>query len=574
VGSEKHFLCVSQQEEKLKCQNSLRSSVLKLESDEPSLFNENQVEMAERYAVDLTKITGGKWQLRPHIVDHSWRKREEKKFYDGTYHPVPWDSQRWFRDSVYWENHFAHLSIENDVRIAYTPNQDMGLADRQKRVRPGAYLAEYFSRVISSDTIREIVAEFSITHEDIKMGLARTAEDIVDVYKRGPRSCMDGSHNFSYLPVHPTAAYAGPDLAVAYLTKDDADMRKKVCNHCFENEAGCSNHPKCSPRTDSVYSARCVVWPERKIYNRPYGDVDRLVLALKKEGYKNGSITGARLSKIPHKHDGHNAFVAPYIDGTMNMKEEGNFLKIDAEGYFHSNGGGYVIDNRPKCSVCDKLVNMVQRNFLDRRGRNFPVCSSCFAEHGVRCIASGYYLNRKDAIQVTDTIHIGMPYIDQTVAICSKTKTQLNLNSKVGTVDAVVLADGTYVAAWWFKEANLKKCSYCEHGLPEGKFKCGFYTNCYGQSDWTVVQSEYYGPSITHRNNISLKDQSKYVFEEWKVIEEKISAERVKHKKEALLKKELMAKQARALGQKRRRERERAAKLAQLSGRESERVQS
>ncbi|MFS6801270.1 hypothetical protein WHL78_14560, partial [Staphylococcus aureus] len=130
-----------------------------------------------------------------------------KRFFDGTYYPVPWDSESWYYNTSCWRNHFAHISVENDVRIAYTPTADMGLADRQKRVRPGAYLQEYFARVLPSETIKHWVAQFSILHEDITVKYAKTADAIEKVYMRGPRSCMDARHynagTFKLVPFHP-----------------------------------------------------------------------------------------------------------------------------------------------------------------------------------------------------------------------------------------------------------------------------------------------------------------------------------------------------------------------------------
>ena len=104
---------------------------------------------------------------------------------------------------------------------------------------------------------------------------AETADEIEHVYKTGPYSCMSGREAYQ------NRAYAGPDLAVAYL------------------------------KVDGVIIARTLVWPAKKVHSRLYGDATHLDVALKKAGYKQSgyyaqrgiasepSFDGARMTKWP-----------------------------------------------------------------------------------------------------------------------------------------------------------------------------------------------------------------------------------------------------------------------------------
>ena len=181
---------------------------------------------AAAYAKDQTQSTGMKYQPRMISGDDNWRKRETARFFDETYRPLPWDSQYWWRGSMPDLDHFAHVSLENGAMVAFTPDEEHGKADRQVRIKPGPYLERYFgSRILTGAQIRELVSEFSVRYEGLTFKLAKTPFEMKVIYVFGPNSCM--SHGLDKYPHtrrrHPVEAYAGPDLAVAYLPATDGN---------------------------------------------------------------------------------------------------------------------------------------------------------------------------------------------------------------------------------------------------------------------------------------------------------------------------------------------------------------
>lgn len=214
------------------------------------------------------------------IIDDSWRKREEKRFSSGKYTKLPWHREKWWVKSAHAKNHFAHVSKDGGAMVAYTPDDEYGAADRQVRISPGKYLDRFFSNVLTRKQITDIATRFSAHYDKLNFGIARSRKKIRDVYERGPSSCMSGK---SSAKINRAEPYAGPDLAVAYIQNDKGR-----------------------------YSARVVVWPEKKIYGPViYGDIYRMEAALKAHGYKQGSLRGARLRRLK---DAAGRLIVPYVD--------------------------------------------------------------------------------------------------------------------------------------------------------------------------------------------------------------------------------------------------------------------
>lgn len=227
-----------------------------------------------------------------------WTAREQARFDTRTYYETPWAGFS-IASTPDTRLHFAHLSIKQPGMIAYTKTPEHGHIDRQTITKPGRYLTEYLSHVPEHRKTAWI-AECST---DLTLGIARTAEDILAVYLHGPSSCMDGAHweDDIVSSVHPTAVYGDSDLGVAYF----GSMAKA--------------------------KARCVVWPDKKLYSRPYGDTDRLIMLLERAGYSkayNNFLDGARIRAI---REG-SGWLMPYVDGCEHGTLDGKFIVLDDEG--------------------------------------------------------------------------------------------------------------------------------------------------------------------------------------------------------------------------------------------------
>jgi hypothetical protein len=245
-----------------------------------------------------------------------WYIREQDRMANRL-SPVWEKEQFWKHFNDIHTYHFVHVSDKDPRLLAYTQDWDKGQRDIQTPIKPGRYLSLYFSEVMSPKKIKWLASwqasgrrpEDGIGQVVIKF--ANTPEEIVDVYLRGPRSCMDGE-NFKETENHPVKVYGAGDLAIAYVENGDKVM------------------------------ARCLVWPEKKIAGRVYPTPDRweddgytswhesvdaqdsLTYGLRRLGYtiaseEKVSFVGARLLKI----DRHGGWSMPYLDGMYGVIDKG-----------------------------------------------------------------------------------------------------------------------------------------------------------------------------------------------------------------------------------------------------------
>ena len=282
----------------------------------------------------LTLELGTRVQTRRRVLATSgdWKDREATRMADGTYTPLP---QAWDLEPI--PDHFLHLSTTKKGFVAYTPDANHGYQDRQLSTRPGAYVAKFYPHLNAKD-----VGRYSaIVSCEGQLHFVDTAEGFKEVYENGPESCMQTS--FSSLPCHPVEVYAAGDLALAYLQDDD----------------------------DRIIS-RCIVWPEKKLFTRAYGDIEKIVTQLEAAGYERGNFHGARLKLVKHRE---HYVVCPYIDecsskqgdpeslsvtckdGYLVINDEGNGINANAHGIGLISFSGYDADDYDDstqyCPACE-----------------------------------------------------------------------------------------------------------------------------------------------------------------------------------------------------------------------------
>lgn len=225
----------------------------------------NDAKKAAAVATRLTRLRGVKFQPRPVNHANDWHERERRRFATGEYQPVLWTGEKWWKEI---DGHFAHISVKDKTRIAFTPDAEKGAADRQTAILPGKYLQQFFGDVLNAEQIREFAMQHSTKFEQNELKLARTVEEIEHVYKVGPTSSCFAKTTKANL-------YASGDFAVAYIE----DANGKI-------------------------TARAVCAPERKIYPYIYGDRERLGTLLKNAGYRESTqgrdYAGLRLLKKWH----------------------------------------------------------------------------------------------------------------------------------------------------------------------------------------------------------------------------------------------------------------------------------
>lgn len=297
--------------------------------------------------------TGGCWdnyytpckvQPRPLATD-AWKARELGRFADGTYVPLPWADLPKLSLTA---EHFAHISTEDGAKIAYTQDAAKGAGDIQTRVRPGKYLTQFYSDTLDAPTIARMAAEFSNQYGESNVLLfAETADEIERVYENGPRSCMAHSESHFASSEHPVRIYAAGDLAVAYMVRNDE------------------------------ITARALVWPAKGIFGRIYGDETRLIDLLETAGYAQGSLKGARMTRIAER----GGFVCPYIDDTQSAGDDGEHLILGGHGICGSNQNGLSC-SMCCCSSCDTELDE-DNSYSDDNGDYY--CVDCWGERYGYC---------------------------------------------------------------------------------------------------------------------------------------------------------------------------------------------
>lgn len=150
-----------------------------------------------------------------------WKEREQARFADGTYKPVPVPLD-------YPADHFVHLSItetETDT-VAYTPSEAYGEADRQVRLKFGRYLRKAFPDLTDVQVQAHVISlksALAVMDAPVTLHFATDRETINRIFETPMcacgstyLSCMHGKFSGEVRPYH---VYAdSPDVAVAYIT--------------------------------------------------------------------------------------------------------------------------------------------------------------------------------------------------------------------------------------------------------------------------------------------------------------------------------------------------------------------
>jgi hypothetical protein len=435
-------------------------------------------------AAAFTDVTGDKCQPRLFQLDENWQTREQLRLISGEYTPLPWDTLALVkiseleppqRDDLFYDyeyqlkynwfysrrkpearRNFPHVSKIKRGNIAYTESADRGRRNLKTSIRPGRYLDRFYS--LNNDNIRHYASEFMAQFGELKLLFAKTIEELDFVYKRdiGPNSCMTYELNCYVDHYPPTRVYAASDLSVAYIAQlDDEEKPERVL-------------------------ARCVVWPEKKLFGRAYGDVEKLHGLLRKEGYQSGSFRGATLPKIPSSQEGE--WYMPYLDGDYHVKDKGDHWIITGSGGdAKADSTTGTISLGVWCDCCDRQFRasrMVHIIDIDETW-----CNHCVDERAFHCFKCGEYYDTN-----TTSLKIILPYeqnwcencSDGNVDLCTATETYWKMK------DLVEMHGGDYWCREYFYEhgaacklchLNLSKDKICKTRNEAEHLHCAHYQN-------------------------------------------------------------------------------------------------
>lgn len=212
---------------------------------------------------------------KPEFKD--FHEREQWKLANGIFKPVPWAQEPWHtREET--AHHHVHIAERDPYMVAYHPSPEKankGPDGIHVTLKPGRYLQKYYGDKLTPEEIKLWASKVRGSAHDLRF--TDDLEDMRQVYRvKALSACM--SHNaenyagtlYSRGNHHPLWVYKEAGLKLAYLW------------HNVRRE----------------YTARALVWPEKQLYTRPYGDTDALTAALANAGYRPGLFDGLRLPAI------------------------------------------------------------------------------------------------------------------------------------------------------------------------------------------------------------------------------------------------------------------------------------
>ena len=344
-----------------------------LKNDDGSIRTFESGESAATIAAGYSESMGQKFQVRRAVVrqveESDWRKRERERFESGWYESPSWLSSC---PVVLPPHHYLHVSRIDRASIAFTKSPDRGLADIQTRISVFGYLTQYCN--FSESDARFWAGVHAENYAEFKLCFAESAEDIIAVYMRGAdesgiSSCMTHDSDDYRSSVHPLTPYGDSDLSLAYLVRD-----KKVI-------------------------ARCMVWQERKIYSRLYGDGSKMADALKVAGFVDGSFEGARIRRIADFDTGR--LVLPYLDSVRRVK------KLDSDWLLVSSQGDILADRTDGlesgfcCSGCgDETDEDDLASVYFSSSRSVEWCERCRDGSATYCENQEIYVRNDNVVTV------------------------------------------------------------------------------------------------------------------------------------------------------------------------------
>ena len=411
-------------------------------------------EDAREYAALLARDTGKTYYVKP-APDLHWRDRELRRLVMGEYEAVPWSTETWWTERPEeLRHHYAHVSKEKEAFVAFTESPEKGEQDRQTRCKAGVYLTRFFSDVLTPQEIQEWIRILQGERDDsaLSFSLARTPDEVERVYTEGPASCMSGEASGFDGDEHPARVYGDSDLAIAYIEKP-------------------------SDYQDEPIASRALVWPEKKIYGRIYPtperyegalrdsanrEHDRLLRALKRDGYSQGSFEGAYIRCIEGPRD--DSFIMPYLDGGYSvsrvMRDGEDFFRMGTRGEYSASETCGVIYTRGRF-VCERCEDQCDEHdtysvHVDSY-HSEQWCSHCYENNTFYCHGHDEtYSDDCESVEGPNGETVSLYYAESNLAFCEREEVWVERDD----VAEVYVSDG--MTETWGSHARDNHAFYCE----------------------------------------------------------------------------------------------------------------
>lgn len=309
-------------------------------------------------------------------------KVADMRFDTGAWTPPVWDNERW---ADKYPHHYAHASKETKGNIAFYPDAAKMEADKLTSMKPGRYLATFFSEELDAEAIKHYAnAQQHAQDAPTLKFIDNTDPDGWEwVYENSAPSCMRYNRSNRYLDIrlygkdHPVRAYAHPSnsLALAYVM---------VPGEVEDRDVSC-------PMNDYVVAARTIVNTNAKTYLRIYADDDRyrtlLHNALDNAGYRHssGTLDNQRLVRRT-TDDGET--ICPYLDGSYtDVETYRDYMIVGDGGDDGQQSSGVLAGDRDRCHCawCDGYYNEDDGWYIE--SVHEWVCESCTNDNFVYAYA-------------------------------------------------------------------------------------------------------------------------------------------------------------------------------------------
>lgn len=252
-------------------------------------------------------------RITEHVPMHLWwLVRERLRMVFGVYPPATSMIEQ--INSMNATFPFAvHVSTVDPSKIAYTPSEQDGIADRQLSTTIGKFLKKHLI-VLSDEEVQMIDAAHRADLSN-ELEIVTGAAQIQEVYTNmiGDSGCMRYSPSHFNLPdnLHPSIVYDAPGVGVAVLRDGEGNVKARSVVYVNPNN------------------------PNDKRYVRLYGD-GMLKRRLERNGFECKTLLDVTLRAVPHPKfddtDGER-IIAPYIDGAGgNAGEDGRYGVLTDQG--------------------------------------------------------------------------------------------------------------------------------------------------------------------------------------------------------------------------------------------------